>query len=103
MTRMINELAAGAVEKPLCSNVCGNRNWAIKIDESISAIDGKPFYQVFCGKHRQLLEHRQFSESLSWIREHHTRWYHFTYKKDFEKALAVLKDIDGVTIYRYND
>ena len=93
---MLNALKDLLNEKELHSVVNGKRNWFIRT----AVKDGK-FFVEYAGKYGNARWLRE--ESLKVIRENQVRFYVFTRKADYLKALKALKDLNPVMPCRYEE
>ena len=82
LTEITAELITMDIMNKVCSKVNGRRNYVIRTE------NGKI---VFAGGYGTAKRYGWLSEYLTYITEHHVRWYEFTYKKDFDEACALLK------------
>ena len=95
LTKIAIELVEMDVVNNLCSKLDGRRNWAIRIEERE---DRKVAY---VGGYGRMADCRMMSAYLKEIAKYHIRWFKYTYKKDFKKAVKVLED-NGYIIYNMN-
>ena len=80
------EMVDMEIVNKLGSDVCGRRNWAIRIE---TRPDNSKI--AFVGGFGQMKRCGFMSEYLNYIAKYHVRWFEFTYKKSFEKTLAILE------------
>ena len=84
--QMINELMASLQENSEVSNVTSRRNWVIRTE----VWDGEPII-FWAGRYGEARRLGLLSEFVSLIAKNKIRWYEYTYKADFEKALQILR------------
>lgn len=92
--KMMSNLVAMEIENNSHSKINGRRNWVIRTE----IYDGEKcvvFHGAFGeGERRGWLA----PESLKNIEKYSIRWYKYTYKKDYLKALEELKN-DGYKVW----
>ena len=75
-------------ENNIMSIIKGNRNWGIKTE--IVPESGKKY--AYIGRYGALCRRGLMSELIKNIIKYHIRWFEYTYKKDFESAVAMLEN-----------
>ena len=85
-TEIIAEVIVMDITNKIISKVEGNRNWVIKTE----VYDGKKV--AICNRFGELKRRGHMVELLKTIAKYHIRWYEFTYKKDYMKAIEILKN-----------
>lgn len=84
MKEMLNELIIAEVDKALVSKIPGRKNWLIATE----VIDGEMSirYAGPAGRGEWCT-----TCTLKEMTKYHYRWYYFTYKKDYDEALKLIK------------
>ena len=88
---MIAGMAVMNIDNKLNSVIKGNRNWVIR-KESYVCEDGSIWNHAYISKFGEMKRTGLFNERLKDICKHNIRWYYFTYKKDFLKAVKTLEE-----------
>lgn len=92
MTKLMNiamNALAMELENNLFSKVEGRRNWVIRVQTSSQTGNRFIYYKGGFGKACRL---NCMEAYLRDIANEKIRWYEFTYKKDYLKALEILKE-----------
>lgn len=88
MKEIVNGLLNMIEEEAKISNIGSKRNWLIRVEER-SGKNRIVYAGAFGeGKRRGWLS----PVNVTYIAEHNVRWFMFTYKADYMKALNTLKD-----------
>ncbi len=94
ITEMVNGLTKMETTNKYFSKVNGNINWTIRIETGIT---GKKY--AYAGRAGALRKRGLTSAYIREICERNIRWFDFTYKKDFEEMVELLK-VDEYMITR---
>lgn len=95
LTKIAIELVEMDVVNNLCSKLDGRRNWTIRIEER------EDVKVAYVGGYGVMKRRGMLGAFLKSIAKYHIRWFEYTYKKDFKKAVKVLED-NGYIIYNMN-
>ena len=85
-TETVINLMEMEIENELGSVVRGNRNWAIRT-EVLGSLK-----IAYVGRYGAMKRRGLMGARIAAIEKYNIRWYKYTYKKDFEKALKMLEN-----------
>lgn len=83
MLEILTELIDSQISEKIVSKLDGNKNWMIHTEIN----NGKPRIRFAGRKGQGEVFQTCF---LSEMAKYHYRWFYFTYKKDYKKALEIL-------------
>ena len=86
VTETVVSLMKMEIENELGSVVRGNRNWAIK-----TMVLGE-LKIAYVGRYGAMKRRGLMGDRIAAIEKYNIRWYKYTYKRDFEKALKMLEN-----------
>ncbi len=94
---IINDLIRLINDQAIFSKVSGNRNWAIRTKRFVDD-KGEECKYAAVGRYGIMEDRHMLDASVNESIEYNIRKYIFTYKKDLEEMIKILK-ADGYNVY----